>query len=994
MTDTPRSKNSDLESGQRLSGYRIDRILPLKVIGSTYYELEHLSTGARHVHIDCPDQENTFGIAFKTVPSDSTGVAHILEHTVLCGSQKFPVRDPFFSMLKRSLSTFMNAFTSSDWTMYPYSTQNRKDFYNLMDVYLDAVFYPALDRLSFRQEGHRLELEEQEETGKKSVLVYKGVVYNEMKGAMSSPDQVMARSLLNSLYPDTTYRFNSGGDPESIPRLTYEELKEFHRRHYHPSNSFFYTYGDLPLRGHLEFIEQKILTNFTRIDPDTEVPSQPRWPAPKSVTYPFPFGKNENPEKKYQICLAWLTADIRKSYELLALELLEQILLGNAASPLKKALIESGLGTALSDGTGFVSDYRDTLFAAGLKDVEKSAAGKIETLILDVLASLAQNGLENRLVEAAIHQIEFHRREKTNHPYPYGLKLLLSFSGSWFHGGDPVRILNLDDDLDRLRKDMARGPFFEDQIRHHFLNNPHRVLFTLEPDPEMEEREAARCDRELERIRSDLDDGAIQKIRMDAKALSRLQDMEENPSVLPTLEISDIPSTISRVDPSPPIAAVPATIYEQSTAGIFYFTAAIGIGKLSGDLLPLSPFFCYALPRVGTSRRSYAEMVRRIDLYTGGVGLSANSRTRFGENGDCLPFISFNAKCLERNVGPLFEILEEIFQDADFSDLDRLQALLMEYRAGLESMILHNGHRLAISLASRNFSITAALSELWSGVRQIRFIKDLTDDLSGSRLESLVESLRRISAQAFTRRNLKIALIGDADSLRAAASPSAELLNTLAPGMADGFSPPPLSPGKALPREAWRTSSAVSFVAQSFATVRMTDPDAPALSVIGKMLRSLYLHREVREKGGAYGGMAVYNPEDGIFCLASYRDPHIVRTLDVFDRAADFIRSGRISDEDVREAVLQVCSDIDKPDPPGPAARKAFYRRIISLADEPRLLFKTRLLSLTREEVLAAAERHFSNLDGRRSVSIISGEDQVRAANKKLGENPLALCQI
>jgi presequence protease len=994
MADTPRSKNSDLEPGQRLFGYRIDRILPLKAIGSTYFELEHFSTGARHVHIECPDQENTFGVAFKTVPSDSTGVAHILEHTVLCGSKKFPVRDPFFSMLKRSLSTFMNAFTSSDWTMYPYSTQNRKDFYNLMDVYLDAVFYPALDRLSFRQEGHRLELEEQESAGEKSVLVYKGVVYNEMKGAMSSPDQVMARSLLNALYPDTTYRFNSGGDPESIPHLTYQGLKEFHRRHYHPSNSFFYTYGNLPLKDHLEYIDKKILTNFTRVDPDTEVPSQPRWSAPKSVTYPFPFGKNENPEKKYQICLAWLTADIRKSYELLALELLEQILLGNAASPLKKALIESGLGTALSDGTGFVSDYRDTLFAAGLKDVEKAAAEEIETLILDVLTNLVQNGLENEMLEAAIHQMEFHRREKTNQPYPYGLKLLLSFSGSWFHGGDPVRTLNLDEDLDRLRKDMARGPFFEDQIRRHFLNNPHRVLFTLEPDPEMEERLAARCDRKLERIRSRLDEGAIEKIRNDARALSRLQDMEENPSVLPTLQISDIPSTVSRVNPTPAMAAVPATIYEQSTAGIFYFTAAIGIGKISGELLPLSPFFCYALSRIGSSRRSYAEMGRRIDLYTGGVGLSANSRTRFGENGDCLPFISFNAKCLERNVGPMFEILEEIFNDADFSDLDRLQALLMEYRAGLESMILQNGHRLAISLASRNFSITAALSERWSGIEQVRFIKDLTENLSGSRLESLAESLHQISAQAFTRSNLKMALIGESDSLKAAAPPSAELLNKMDPGTADGFSPPPLTPGKDLPREAWHTSSSVSFVAQSFTTVRMEDPDAPALSVIGKILRSLYLHREIREKGGAYGGLAVYNLEDGIFCLASYRDPHIVRTLNVFDGAGDFIRSGRISDEDVKEAVLQVCSDIDKPDPPGPAARKAFYRRIMSLADEPRLLFKTRLLSLTRETVLAAAERHFSNLDSRRSVSVISGNDQIRTANKKLEGRPLDIHQI
>jgi len=355
------SSNPGLKAGDRINDYRIEQVETLKEISAVFYALKHLTTGAKHIHIGNEDAENTFSVAFKTIPKDSTGVAHILEHTALCGSRKFPVRDPFFSMLKRSLSTFMNAFTASDWTMYPFSTQNKKDFYNLMDVYLDAAFFPKLDGLSFKQEGHRLEIDDTDQGQDAEIprLIYKGVVYNEMKGAMSSPDQVMARSILKALYPSSTYQFNSGGEPAEIPTLTYEQLKEFHRQHYHPSNAFFYTYGNLPLQDHLAFIEDKVLRQFKRIDPDTEVAAQPRWKQPLSVTYPYPFDKNEDSTQKYRVCVAWLTADIKDSFEILTLTLLEQILLGNSASPLRKALIDSGLGSALCDGCGFDADNRD-----------------------------------------------------------------------------------------------------------------------------------------------------------------------------------------------------------------------------------------------------------------------------------------------------------------------------------------------------------------------------------------------------------------------------------------------------------------------------------------------------------------------------------------------------------------------------------------------------------------------------------------------------------
>ncbi|MBU0986594.1 MAG: insulinase family protein [Proteobacteria bacterium] len=990
--------NPDIDEGGIIYGYNVQRVIEIKEYGFFFYELEHADTGAKHIHISNKDRENTFSAAFKTVPSDSTGVAHILEHTALCGSHKFPVRDPFFSMLRRSLSTFMNAFTSSDWTMYPFSTQNRKDFYNLMDVYLDAAFYPKIDELSFKQEGHRLDVEGDTKTSDSLQLVYKGIVYNEMKGAMSSPGQVMARSILNALYPSTTYSFNSGGDPVVIPSLTYAQLKAFHRRHYHPSNAFFYSYGNLPLKDHLNFISDKILKHFERIDPKTEVLSQPRWSNPKTAKYSYPLSENENPSKKCQVCVAWLNADIKDAFEVLVLILLGQILLGNPASPLRKALIDSKLGTALCDRTGFDSDNRDTLFVCGLKDVRESDASQIEKIIFDVLKNLTSGGIDRQMVESAIHQLEFHRKEVTNTPYPYGIQLLLILAGTWFHGGDPVRILQFDDDIQRLRREMDQGPFFENRIQKYFLNNPHRVLLTLVPDQLMELKERERVAAELERIRTGMTSSDFEKIIEDAQALKQLQEKKEDVSCLPTLTLEDIPSAVQKVEASISYDAIPAVCYQQPTSGIFYFAAVAGCGLLPEHLIPYVPFFCHAFSKVGTLVHDYTEMARLIDAYTGGISLSCQVRTSFDASGACLPLVAFNGKCLARNQAKMFEILEELLCKFSFADLDRLKSLLLEYRAGLESMIVQNGHRLAMSLASRNFSRTHALSETWHGIHQLQSIKDITDDITDERLHSISQKLMVVGNFLFTKNNIKIALIGEDHAISNASAATTSIQQGLAekPEFVKsdhGFVPPKIEADNEIPREGWSTSTSVSFVARTFTTVRMGHADAPALSVIAKLLRALYLHREIREKGGAYGGFALYNRESGLFGFGSYRDPHIVTTLKVYENARDFIRSGSFSDEDIKEAILQVCSEIDKPDPPGPAARNAFFRKIISLADDERERFKKNLLAVNRRQVVKAAEKYFDDAS-RHAVAVISSEERLKAANKAFADKPLKLLKI
>ncbi|MGD9364536.1 MAG: insulinase family protein [Desulfobacteraceae bacterium] len=993
MTLNQDPNNKGLEVQSEIYGYQIQSIQPLKEINGFLYQLVHLATGARHLHISTSDKENTFGVTFKTVPSDSTGVAHILEHTVLCGSEKYPVRDPFFSMLKRSLSTFMNAFTASDWTMYPFSTQNPKDYDNLMDVYLDAAFFPNIDALSFKQEGHRLEMEKDPNAENGLGLVYKGVVYNEMKGAMSSPDQVMARSILNALYPDTTYSNNSGGDPKIIPQLTHGQLNAFHRRHYHPSNAFFYTYGNLPLAEHLKFISAKIMKRFEAIDPMTDVPMQPRWREPKSVRYTYALAPNEDPSHKSQVCMAWLVGDICDTFDVLVMTVLEQVLLGNAASPLRKALMDSGLGSALSDGTGFDADNRDTLFACGLKDTDEASAEKIEKIILDVFQQLTTEGIERELVESAIHQIEFHRKEITNTPYPYGLKLLLTIIGSWLHGGDPGRTLQLDADLKTLQKKIDAGPFLENCIKNYFIDNPHRIRLVLVPDQQKTRKEEVRTKQELENRMARLSPAQRDEIIKDASSLQALQESEEDLSCLPTLELTDIPSDVPSYTPSGISSKVPLWTYAQPTSGILYFSGTAS-AAVDDNLLPWVPFFCYAFTKIGTEKSDYTEIARKIDAVTGGVTLSAQARAPWNQPKICLPLISLKAKCLSRNMTPMLDLIEELIGSIVFKDLKRLKQLLGEYQAGLEAMIVHNGHRLAISLSSRAFSPAGALSETWSGVHQVRTIRHFNKQDDPSALQTLAGNLTAISRAIFKPDNFLMAAIGEQDIVQRTSNQieTGEVLS----GFSRDHRRMELSPldfpaDNTVPHEGWTTSTAVAFVAQTLPAVSLGHADAPALAVLGKMLRSLYLHGEIREKGGAYGGFALYNPENGSFSLASYRDPHIHRTLKVFDGVWEFVTSGKFEKDDIKEAVLQVCSEIDKPDPPGPAAQKAFSRMIIGLKDEERIKFKQQLLQVTPQKLTEVADHYFKPESATPAVAVIAGEDHLKKANEALSQHALKI---
>ncbi|MDA3789254.1 MAG: insulinase family protein [Desulfobacula sp.] len=987
------------EKGQKLQGYLIKEVTRLETIDSVMIQLEHLKTKARHIHIYNKDKENTFGVFFRTVPKDSTGVAHILEHTVLCGSKKFNVRDPFFSMIKRSLSTFMNAFTSSDWTMYPFSTQNSKDYYNLMNVYLDAAFFPMIDELSFKQEGHRLEIIEKKDKGIE--LEYKGVVYNEMKGAMSSPDQVLGRSLLSALYPDTTYMNNSGGEPSQIPSLTWKDLKDFHGRYYHPSNSYFYTYGNLPLEKTLSFICEKALDQFELLEMDSKVPVQPRWDLPRKIKKTYAYSDPDDISKKYQACVAWLTCDVKDSFEILVLTVLEQILLGNSASPLRKALIDSSLGSALSDSTGFDPDNRDTMFSCGLKDISKDSVETVEKIIFSTIKEIADKGIEKNLIESAIHQIEFYRKEITNTPYPFGINLLLSFAGTLIHDGDPVLCINIDEDLKTLKENIKNGPFLENKLRQYFLENPHWVLFTLEPDTGLEQKSLEETQKELKNLLKQKSKKDLEKIQKDTKLLEAFQEKEEDVSVLPTLELVDVPPQIEIIKPDKITGVNFSTCYDKATSGILYFTCPVGAGNIPTDLFALVPFFCQSFTNIGTKKNSYDKMAELMDLYTGGISVTPFSGSYFSKEAESHSFLAIQGKALDRNVENLFDLIKEFIEEYNFQDFDRLKSLLLQYQAGMEASIVSTGHRYAISLSCRHLSKASYINELWHGISQYQFIKQITEqfntkDNKNKILEVLSEKMIRMAQSVLKKGNLKPAVIGKKNAIVVAEKRIKAIHEHLSNDSDKFFFTPDISFKKDVPFDGWYTNTSVSFVGQSFKTVGMTHEDSPGLAVISKILRSLYLHREIREKGGAYGGFAIYNSEEGLFSFGSYRDPHIKRTLDVYKNACDFIVNGDYSQTDVKEAILQVCSEIDKPETPGPSAMKAFYRDITKLDDTIRRQFKDSLLLLDKKRIQIIAERYFTIDEYLKGTAVISSKKNLEQANLQLGaeEKQLNLFKI
>ncbi len=911
----------------------------------------HRTTGALHYHLAADDDQNAFLVAFRTVPQDSTGVAHILEHTSLCGSRKYPVRDPFFMMTRRSLNTFMNAFTSSDWTAYPFASRNRKDFDNLLDVYLDAVFFPSLEELDFLQEGHRVEFAEAGNPD--SDLVFKGVVFNEMKGAMSSPVSALYQALTRELFPTITYHHNSGGDPEHIPDLSYAELKAFHARHYHPSNAIFMTFGNIPPAEHQAHFEAGALDQFSALTMDIAVPDEQRFTTPIQVEDRYALDGEEDTADKTHIVVGWLLDRSIDAEAVMRAHLLSGVLLDNGASPLRRALETTELGSAPSPLCGLSDSNREMIFAAGVEGSNPEHAEAVEQLILEVLRDVADNGVPQEMVEAVLHQQELHQREINGDGFPFGLQLMVHGLGPAIHGADPVGAIDVDAILEQLRESI-QNPEFIKGLARELLDNPHRVRLVMRPDPGLSaERASAEAER-LTAMKASMGDAEKQRVIEMADKLAARQNSQDDPEMLPKVGLEDIPAELAIPEGSQhELAGMPATWFARGTNGLVYQQLVVELPAMPAELAELLPLFTDIVTEVGCAGMDYLEAQARQAAVTGGIGASVSHRGAVDDVHCGRTLFTLSGKALARNQSAMSELMQLIFERARFDELPRIRELVTQERMYREQRVTSSGHSLAMTAAASGLTPGARLAHHWNGLAGIKALKALDDSLDDeAALSSFADRLGQLRDLLLAAPRQLLVIGEESEQQAIDAALAARWQGRDVPTAASPFSP---EAGAGQLAQAWSTSTQVNFCARAYPSVCAEHADAPALMVLAGFLRNNFLHRAVREQGGAYGGGASFDLDSGAFRFYSYRDPRLAETLDDFDRSIEWLLENDHEWRLVEEAILGIISAIDKPGSPAGEAKKTFHGSLHGRTPEQRRRFRARILEVREADLKRVA---------------------------------------
>jgi Zn-dependent M16 (insulinase) family peptidase len=942
----------------------------IETLSVKVHTFRHKRTGAMHYHLAADDDHKVFMVALRTVPEDSTGVAHILEHTVLCGSERFPVRDPFFMMIRRSINTFMNAFTSSDWTAYPFATENDKDYQNLLQVYMDAVFFPKLDPLDFAQEGHRFEFETM--TDANSPLTYKGVVFNEMKGAMSSPVSTLWQVLTGELYPTSTYHYNSGGEPEVIPDLTHQQLVDFHRTHYHPSNAVFMTYGNQnPAMLQADF-EALALARFEQPIEPIYVATEQRFNTPKVVEQAYALDE-EDVSNKTHIVMGWLLGLNKNPMDVLKGHLLSSVLLDNSASPLRFVLEQTELATAPSPLCGLEDSNKEMAFVVGVQGSEPEHAQAIEDLIINELQRIVKEGVDQSQVEAMLHQLELSQREVGGDSYPYGLELMLAALPAALHEGDPVALLDVDKVLLQLQQEVSHPDFIPKLVQAWLLDNPHRVRLTLKPDTQLSAQREQAEKTKLAQIQAGLTEQQKQAIIEQAVALEQRQAQQDDPNILPKVTKEDVTPEIIQVLPKQTLQQTggKVTAYERGTNGLVYEQLIVDMPDLTSEEQALMPLFNSCLTEVGSGGRDYLDTQSLQAAVTGGVSARSAVRADLADNTAYHSHFMLTGKALNRHHQDLAILLQQTLLTVDFSETERLRDLVGQIRSSMEHRITGAGHSLAMSAATQAFSPVAQWNFQRSGLAGIQFIKQLDKSLEEeSALQAFAQQLAVIRDK-IAQAPKQALLVADETGFHQAWSGVSALLDECSGTQIDHLT---LAQPSAINHQAWLTSTQVNFCAQAYPAVMWGHDDAPLLSVLSACLRNGFLHSAIREKGGAYGGGASFDAEAGALVMYSYRDPRLMDTFADFERALDWLMTSA-TQEQVDEAILNIVSAMDKPGSPAGEAKKAFYQELYGRDHAKRTAYRQAVLNADLAQIRAVGERYLQSQATRAVLTQASQSD-------------------
>ncbi len=922
-------------------------------------EYRHRGTGARHLHLAAEDSNNAFEVAFLTLPQDSAGVAHILEHTVLCGSRRFPVRDPFFLMTRRSLNTFMNAMTASDWTAYPFASQSRKDFNNLLQVYLDAVFFPQLDALDFAQEGHHVEFEVPSDPA--TDLVYKGVVYNEMKGAMSAPTARLWEALSAELFPTTTYHYNSGGEPEAIPTLTYAQLKAFHAKHYHPSNAFFATYGDLDVTEHQAHFHEWALSYFAARSLDLSIPDERRYTAPRSIVLPYALDGQEDIRDKTHIVLGWLWGKTLDPKEIMAAHLLAGVLLNHSASPLQRALETSPYGAAPSELCGLETANREALFVCGLEGSNPEQAEAVERLVLGVIHEVAERGVPKDMADSVLHQMELAQREIRGDHYPYGLRLLGATIPMALHGGDPIAAIHLDPVLEDLRGAIEQPDFIRDLARRWLLENPHRVRLVMVPDKALSLHQAQATRARLAQLKASMSTEDRSHVVQQAAALQARQNQQDDPDILPKVGLEDVPADLKipegRKDR---VQDRPLIWFSQGTNRLVYQNIVVELPAFAPEQVELLDLYCNCLTEVGCGERNYLATQAWQAAVSGGISAECSVCATVSELQAIHALLRLGANGLIRNQEALTHLLHETFKYARFDELSRLRELIAQMRAARESGVTDQGHLLAMLAACAGLGPAASLHHQWDGLLGLKRLKALDEAIEDeTSLAECADQLAKIHKQLIAA-PYQLVVVSEAryqDEIGSALNKIWWEDNPPPRIDSSSFQPRPVAK---LVNQAWVTSTEVNFCAQAYLTVPADHPDAPALMVLGRFLQNGYLHRAIREQGGAYGSGASYDANTGAFRFYSYRDPRLAETLEDFSESLRWLQRHPHEYRALEEAILGVISAIDRPSSPAGEAIKTFMASLNGRTPDYRRRLRQHVLGVTLEDLKRVAATYLA----------------------------------
>jgi Zn-dependent M16 (insulinase) family peptidase len=936
----------DIHLNTTLHGFHVDRIQPIPELHATAYLFTHEKTGARLLHLFNDDPENLFCIAFRTPVYDNTGVPHILEHSVLGGSKKFPVKDPFQEMLKGSLQTFLNALTYRDKTVYPVASQVEKDFFNLVDVYCDAVFNPLITEYTLYQEGWHFEVEDPSQPAS-----IKGIVYNEMKGVFSDFSSHIARKTMAGLMPDTTYAFESGGEPEHIPELTYERFTAFHKRFYHPSNSYTVLYGNFPSAKTLEFLDTNHLESFSRIAPESSIRPQPLWNTPRTISFEAPAPRED--DGSATVLLSWIFGNSADPAVTLAGTILSHYLLGAESSPLKRALVDSGLGEDLDDLCGFGVEAAQSMWNAGLRKSRPERAQAIEELILVTLRKQVEGGLDHDLLEGALRQVEFHLREIAGGSFPYHLRLADRCYNAWLYDGDPCAHLAFEGPLTAIKDECAKGDgYFRNIIRQRLLENPHRLRAVIVASSARGKELELASDRQAARLSASFTDDDKKRFAGITAELRERQTARPSPETLATLRLSkndlprkgfEVPCSIS---PENGIIVYNHPIF---TSGIVYCDVGFDCSAVPLTLIPFIPLYLESLRRCGAAGRTYEQMATRIALATGGIGTSCLCRSIIGKN-DRLLFRSFiHGKSLISRSGEMLSIIRDLLIAPDFTNTKQIRDILIEARNSLNASVVGNGHHLAMLLTGARLSRSRYVEELMNGISQLRFLEHLIRDDS---IDEIARNIAHLHRLVTDKNGCVVSLTADdpAALLGEIAAfgrdlPANTAKQTLLPDIA-------VHDGKAAGIE---INAAVNFTSRSWLLGAFDAEEYGRLFLLARHLSTGYLWDKVRVMGGAYGGMAVMNFGHPIFACASYRDPNIVSTFRHYEQSLIQTAAG-IDADALDTSIIGAIGRIDQPKSPHGKGFGETIDRLCGYTPEKQDAVRAAILDATPKKCARTAE--------------------------------------